>query len=63
MGELRSIKCVKKIGGTTITYKGIISNELYNSNHDLIGYEVKYNGAYGIFRLNEWSIELGGHIL
>jgi hypothetical protein len=60
---MRAIKCVKKIDNTTATYKGIINKELYNSNHELIGYIVKYNGAYGIFRLNEWNIELGGYIL
>lgn len=54
---MRAIKCVKKIDNTTATYKGIINKELYNSNHELIGYIVKYNGAYGIFRLNEWNIE------
>ena len=51
------------MGNTTATYKGIMHKELYNSNHELIGYIVKYNGAYGMFRLKEWDIELGGHIL
>ena len=60
---MRAIKCIKKMGNTTATYKGIVNKELYNSNNELIGYIVKYNSAYGIFRLNEWDIELGGHIL
>jgi len=60
---MRSIKCVKKIGNMMLTIKGIVSEEMYNSNKELIAYQVKYDGVYRICRIKEWDIELGGYIL
>jgi hypothetical protein len=55
---MRIIKAKKKIGLGEMKIHGIITNDIYDGNKEIIGYEIKLQDEFVRIRIKDFDIDI-----